>query len=97
MVHDEEVEDLEDLESTLPASLGAKDAGKGFVATPAPTCAGEDPVSAAAPTSEDTSLACASEDPVPAAASTGEDTSVVAVGPTAEDPVASAGPSQVAG
>jgi hypothetical protein len=93
MAYDEEVEDLGDLESMLPASSGAKDAGEGSVATPALTCAGEDPV----PTIEDTSLACASEDPVPAAAPTGEDTSVVAVGPAAEDPAASTDPSQVVG
>jgi hypothetical protein len=85
MAHDEEVEDLE---STLPKSSGAKegtggqlaslsDVGEGLVMTPAPTCAGEDPVPAAAPN--------------------GEDTSVVAGEPTAEDPAASAGPSQVAG
>jgi hypothetical protein len=40
---------------------------------------------------------CASEDPVPAAAPTGGDTSVVVGEPAAEDPAASAGPSQVAG
>jgi hypothetical protein len=44
--------------------------------TPAPTCAGKDPV--------------------PAAAATGGDTSVVGGEPAAEDPAASAGPSQVA-
>ncbi|KAL5667371.1 hypothetical protein ACJX0J_019592, partial [Zea mays] len=88
MAHDEEVKDLGDLESTQPESLGAKegtrgqlappfDVGEGPVMTPALTCAGEDPVSAAAPT--------------------GEDTSVVAGEPTAEDPSASADPSQVAG
>jgi hypothetical protein len=53
------------------------DVGEGPVMTPAPTCAGEDPVSAAVPT--------------------GDDTSVVAGEPTAEDPAASADPSQVAG
>jgi hypothetical protein len=88
MAHDEEVEDLGDLESTLPEPLGAKegiggqlapssDVGEGPVMTPASTCAGEDPVPAAAPT--------------------GEDTSVVAGEPTAEDPTVSAGPSLVAG
>jgi hypothetical protein len=97
MAHDEEVEDLRDLDSMLPASSGARDAGEGSVATPAPTCAGKDPVPAVAPTGEDTLLAYASEDPVPPAAPTGEDTSVVAVGPTAEDPATSVDPSQVAG
>ena len=32
------------------------DVGEGPVMTPAPTCAGEDPVPAAAPTGEDTSV-----------------------------------------
>jgi hypothetical protein len=61
MAHDEEVRDLGDLESTLPASSVAKegirgqlappsDAGEGPVVTPAPTCASENPVPAAAPT-----------------------------------------------
>jgi hypothetical protein len=87
MAHDEEVEDLGDLESMLSEALGAKegaegvlapssDVGEGLVVTPAPTCAGEDPVPAATPT--------------------GEDTSVVAGEQAAEDPAASAGPSQVA-
>jgi hypothetical protein len=97
MAHDEEVEDLGDLESTLPASSGAEegiegqlvppsDSGEGPVMTPAPICAGEDPMMTPAPT-------CAGEDPVPAAALTGEDTLVVAVEQTAEDPAASADPS----
>jgi hypothetical protein len=88
MAHDEEVEDLGDLDSTLPEASGVKegtagelapqsDVGEGPLVTPAPTYAGEDPVPAAAPT--------------------GGDTLVVAGEPTAEDPVASAGPSQVAG
>jgi hypothetical protein len=81
MAHDEEVEDLGDLDSTL---LGASrvelappfDAGKGPSVTPAPTGAGEDPA--------------------PATALTGEDASKVVGEPAAEDPAASAGPLQVA-
>ena len=87
MAHDEEVEDLGDLDSTLPKASGAKertggelappsDAGKGPSATPAPTGAGEDPASAPA--------------------LTGEDASKVMGEPPAEDPVTAAGPSQVA-
>jgi hypothetical protein len=87
MTHDEEVEDLGDLESMLPASSDVKegiggqlappsDAGEGPVMTPTPICAGEDPMSTAAPA--------------------GEDTSVEAIGPTAEDPATLVGPSQVA-
>jgi hypothetical protein len=88
MAHDEEVEDLGNLEGTLPEPSSVKegtggqlvppfDVGEGPVMTPAPTCAGEDPVPAAAPTDEDTSM--------------------VAGEPTAEDPATSVGPSQVAG
>jgi hypothetical protein len=40
---------------------------------------------------------CAGEDHVPPAAPTGGDTSGVVGEPTAEDPAASTGPSQVAG
>ena len=79
-----EIEDLGDLDSTLPEASGAKEgtggesappsnAGKGSLVTPTSTCAGEDPVPAAAPT--------------------GGDTSVVAGEPTVEDPAASVGPS----
>ena len=88
MAHDEEVEDLGDLESTLPEASGAKEGTEGQLAPPSDV--GEGPVMTPAPT-------CANEDPVPTAASTGEDTSVVAGEPTAEDPATSAGPSQVAG
>jgi hypothetical protein len=67
MAHDEEVEDFGDLESTLPKASGAKEGaewelapppavGEGPVMTLAPTCAGEDPVPAAASTGEDTSV-----------------------------------------
>jgi hypothetical protein len=81
MAHDEEVEDLGDLDSTLPEASGVElappsDAGEGTSATPAPTGAGEDPV--------------------PAPVLTGEDASKAVGEPSAEDPVAAAGPSQVA-
>ena len=87
MAHDEEVEDLGDLDSTLPDStlpevVGVElapltDVGKGPLATPAPTGAGEDLE--------------------PAPALTGEDASKAVVEPAAEDPAAAAvGPSQVA-
>jgi hypothetical protein len=80
MAHDEEVEDLDDLDSTLPKASGVdlvppSDAGEGPLVTPAPTGACEDPVLATAPT---------------------DDTSMVVGEPGAEDPVASVGPSQVA-
>jgi hypothetical protein len=81
MTHDEEVEDLGDLDSTLPEASGVElaspsDAGKGSSATPTPTGAGKDPV--------------------PAPALTGEDASKEVGEPAAEDPAAAAGPSQVA-
>ena len=86
MAHDEEVEDLGDLDSTLPDSMLPEasrvelapppDAGKGPSANPTPTGGGEDPMPAPAPT--------------------GEDTSKAVVEPAAEDLAAAAGPSQVA-
>ena len=86
MAHDEEVEDLGDLDNTLPDSTlpeasgvelaPPSDAGKGPSSTPAPTGAGEDPAPAPAPT--------------------GEDASKAVVEPAVEDPAAAAGPSQVA-
>jgi hypothetical protein len=81
MAHDEEVEDLGDLDSMLPEASGVElappsDAGEGPSVTPAPTGAGEDPVPATAPT--------------------GEDASKMVGKPVAEDPAASARPSQVA-
>jgi hypothetical protein len=81
MVHHEEVEDLGDLDSTLPEASGVElappsNAGEGPLATPAPTGAGEDPMPATVPT--------------------GEDTSTVVGEPATEDPAVSAGPSQVA-
>jgi hypothetical protein len=82
MAHDEEVEDLRDLDSTLPEASGVELAP--------PSDAGEGPLVTFVPTS-------AGEDPVPAAAPTGGDTSIVAGEPATEDPAVSAGPSQVAG
>ena len=73
MAHDEEVEDLGDLDSMLPEASGVElappsDAGKGPSSTPAPTGAGEDP--APAPMGEDASKAVvepAAKDPAVAA------------------------------
>jgi hypothetical protein len=81
IAHDEEVEDLGDLDSTLPEASGVElappsDAGKGPSVTPAPTGAGEDPA--------------------PAPALTGEDASKAVGEPAAEDPATAARPSQVA-
>jgi hypothetical protein len=53
MAHDEEVEDLEDLESTVPLAVGAR-AGVEDSSAP-PIDAGKGPVEASVPTSEDTS------------------------------------------
>jgi hypothetical protein len=80
MEHDEEVEDLGDLDSTLPEASGVElappsDAGEGPSATPALTRAGEDPA--------------------PAPALTGEDASKAVGEPAGEDPAAAVGPSQV--
>jgi hypothetical protein len=77
MAHDEEVEDLGDLDNTLPEASGVElappsDAGEGPSVTPALTGAGEDPT--------------------PSTALTGEDASKVVGEPAAEDPAASAGP-----
>ena len=81
MARDEEVEDLGDLDNTLPEASGVElvppsDAGEGPSATPPPTGAGEDPT--------------------PATALTGEDASKVVGEPAAEDLAASVGPLQVA-
>jgi hypothetical protein len=78
MAHDKEVEDLGDLDSTLPEALRVElappsDAGEGPSATPAPTRAGGDPA--------------------PATALTGEDASKVVGEPAAEAPAASVEPS----
>ena len=66
MAHDEEVEDLGDLESTVPLVVGVR---AGIEESPAPTDAGEGPVEAAVPTGEDTSVAVApaAEDPAASA------------------------------
>jgi hypothetical protein len=88
MAHDEEVEDLGDLDSTLPEASSAKEGTGGELAPPSDV--GEGPLVTPAPT-------CAGEDPVPAAAPTGGDTSVVAGELAAEDTAASADPSQVVG
>ena len=87
MAHDEEVEDLGDLDGTLPDSMlpeasrvelaPPSDAGKGPSSTPAPTAAGEDPSLAPAPTCE-VALKAVAE-------------------PATEDPAAAAEPSQVVG
>ena len=80
MAHDEEVEDLGDLDSALLEASRVElappsDAGEGPSVTPAPTGAGEDPAPAPAPT--------------------GEDASKAVVEPAAEDPAVAARPSQV--
>jgi hypothetical protein len=76
MAHDEEVEDLGDLDSTLAEASGLElappsDAGEGPLATPVPTGAGEDPVSATAPTVEDASKLVREPDAKDPAASPG--------------------------
>jgi hypothetical protein len=70
MAHDEEVEDLSDLDSTLPEASGVELA--------LPSYAGEGPSATPASTG-------ASEDPVPATALTGADASKVVAEPAAED------------
>jgi hypothetical protein len=73
MAHDEEVEDLGDLDSMLPEASGVglappSDAGEGPSTTPAPTGAGEDPAPATALTGADASKVVAElavEDPGP--------------------------------
>jgi hypothetical protein len=60
MAHDEEVEDLGDLDSTLPEASGVElappaDAGEGPSATPASTGADEDPALATTLTGADAS------------------------------------------
>ena len=74
MAHDEEIQDLGDLESTTPLAVGAR-AGVEESSAP-PTDVGEGPAEASVPPDGDTSAVIA---------------------PAAEDPVASSGPSQVAG
>jgi hypothetical protein len=85
MAHAEDVEDLVGLDSALPEAAKVDlvpplDAGEGTSAIPTPAAAGEDPAPAPVPTGE-------------------ADPKVVgepAAEPTAEDPTAVAGPSQVA-
>jgi hypothetical protein len=85
MAHDEEVEDLGDLDGTLPDSTlpeasglelaPPSDAGKGPSVTPARTALTE-----------------AGKDPVPAPALTSEDASKAMGEPAAGDPTATVGP-----
>ena len=71
MAHDEEVEDLGDLDNTLPEASGVELAP--------PSGAGEGPSATPAPIG-------ASEDPAPATVLTGADASKVVAEPAAEDP-----------
>jgi hypothetical protein len=87
MENDEEVKDFGGLESTTPLAEDARNGiGQQSVSS---TGAGEDPIAAAAPPGEDTSV-------VAAPALPSEDTSMAAT-PAAEDPAVSADPSQLAG
>jgi hypothetical protein len=86
MAHDDEVEDLGDLDSTLPNSTLPQASG---VELAPPSDAGEGPSATLAPTG-------AGKDPTPAPGLTGEDASKAVGEPSAEDPAAAAGPSQVA-
>jgi hypothetical protein len=81
MAHAEEVENLGDLDSTLLEASGVELAP--------PSDAGEGSSTAPAPTR-------ASEDPAPAPTLTGGDASKALGEPAAEDPAATARPSQVA-
>jgi hypothetical protein len=85
MAHAEDVEDLGGLDGALPEAaevdlVSPSDAGEGPSATPAPTAAGKDPAPAPAPTGEDAVKVVVES----------------AAEPAAEDPTATAGPSQVA-
>ena len=80
MARAEDVEDLGDLVGTPPEAE---------VDSVPPSSAGEGPSAASVPT-------VAGEGPLPAPAPTGEDPPKVAAEPVAEDPMAAAGPSQVA-
>jgi hypothetical protein len=86
MAHDEEVEDLGDLDNTLPEASLPEASGVDLVP---PSDVGKGPSSTPAPTGD-------GEDPAPAPALTGEDASKAVVELAAEDPAAVAGPSQVA-
>jgi hypothetical protein len=83
MAHAEEVEDLGDLDSTLPEASGVELAP--------PSNAGEGPSTAPTPTVP----TGAGQDPAPAPAPTGGDASKAMGKPAAEDPAVAAGPSQV--
>jgi hypothetical protein len=85
MAHDEEVEDLGDLDSTLPE--GTLPEASGVELAP-PSDAGEGPSATLAPTG-------AREDLTPAPAPASEDAPKAVVEPVAEDPTAAAGPLQV--
>jgi hypothetical protein len=86
MAHAEGVEDLGDLDGTLPDSTLPEASG---VDLAPPSDAGEGP--SATPVS-----IVAGKDPMPTPVLTGEDTSKAMGGPAAEDPATTAGPSQVA-
>jgi hypothetical protein len=89
MAHDEEVEDLGDLDGTLPDSTLPEASG---VELAPPSNAGKGPSMAPAPTTP----TGAGEDPAVAPALTGGDASKAMSEPAAEHPTAVAGPSQVA-
>jgi hypothetical protein len=86
MSHAEEVEDLGDLDSMLPEASLSEASG---VELAPPFDAGKGPSSTPTPTGD-------GEDPAPAPTPTGEDAPKAVVEPAVEDPVAVAGPSQVA-
>jgi hypothetical protein len=89
MAHDKEVEDLGDLDGTLPESMLPEASGV-ELAPPSDACKGP----SATPTS--TAPTGAGEDPTPALALTGEDASKAMGEPATGDPAAAAaGPSQV--
>jgi hypothetical protein len=79
MAHDEEVEDLGDLDSTLPDSMLPEASG---VELAPPSDAGKGPSTTPAPTA----LTGASEDPAPAPTPMGEDASKAMGEPAAERP-----------
>jgi hypothetical protein len=86
MAHDQEVEDLGDLDSTLPE--GTLPEASGVELAP-PSDAGKSPSEIPAPTG-------ASEDLPSAPAPMGEDALKAVVEPAVKDPAAVVGPSQVA-
>ena len=86
MARDEEVEDLGDLDSTLPEASLPEASGVDLVPQ---SDTGKSPSSTPAPIGD-------GKDPAPAPVPTGEDASEAVVEPAAEDPAAVVGPSQVA-